>query len=72
MSAADLCKNCRHWKKWLSGALGNCTRYPPHPTGSRINASTDPLATPRGPHRGEWPLTAPDDGCGEYKMKDWR
>ena len=65
----DNCKRCRFWLNWDTEDtnLGECHRFPPrmalvHGSGPE-GAST---ATVR-PEDGGWPLTYPDDWCGEFQ-----
>ncbi len=54
----EQCSLCRFWLNWDSEMtnLGECHRYPPPPAAARTDAD----------ERG-WPLTAPDDWCGEFQ-----
>ena len=63
------CSGCRFWLNWDSenSNLGECHRYPPRmATVQRIEAEGPSTRTIR-PEDGGWPLTAPDDWCGEFQ-----
>jgi hypothetical protein len=65
----DQCRDCRFWLNWDSEMtnLGECHRFPPRlAVVTRTDAEGDTAATVR-PEDGGWPLTAPDDWCGEFQ-----
>jgi hypothetical protein len=65
----EQCSGCRFWLNWDSEQtnLGECHRYPPRmATIHRTDAEGTTTITVR-PEEGGWPLTAPDDWCGEYQ-----
>jgi hypothetical protein len=66
----EQCNVCRFWLNWDSEMtnLGECHRFPPRmATVHRIDAEGESAATIR-PADGGWPLTAPDDWCGEFQL----
>ena len=68
------CDICRFWLNWDPEMtnLGECHRFPPRmATVHRINAEGESAATIRPPDGG-WPLTAPDDWCGEFQPQPTR
>ena len=65
----EQCSGCRFWLNWDSEMtnLGECHRFPPRmATVPRADAEGESAATVR-PADGGWPLTAPDDWCGEFQ-----
>jgi hypothetical protein len=65
----EQCSECRFWLNWDSEGsnLGECHRYPPRmATVLRAGAEGATPVMVR-PEDGGWPLTAPDDWCGEYQ-----
>jgi hypothetical protein len=65
----EQCSGCRFWLNWDSEQtnLGECHRFPPRmATVHRIDVEGATTATVR-PEDGGWPLTAPDDWCGEFQ-----
>jgi len=50
-----VCENCEYWKKDEDTADGECRKNAPISGGDRS--------------RYRWPLTKPEDWCGEYKFK---
>jgi hypothetical protein len=65
----EQCSGCRFWLNWDSeqSNLGECHRFPPRmATVLRIAGDNGSAATVR-PEDGGWPLTAPDDWCGEFQ-----
>jgi hypothetical protein len=64
------CKGCRFWLNWDAEEtnLGECHRFPPRmATVPRSGAESTYMATLR-PADGGWPLTYPDDWCGEFQQ----
>jgi hypothetical protein len=65
----EQCSGCRFWLNWDSEMtnLGECHRFPPRmATVHRVGAEGASTTTIR-PDDGGWPLTAPDDWCGEFQ-----
>jgi hypothetical protein len=65
----EQCSGCRFWLNWDSEMtnLGECHRFPPRmETARRTDGDEEVLVTIR-PADGGWPLTAPEDWCGEYQ-----
>jgi hypothetical protein len=65
----EQCSACRFWLNWDSEMtnLGECHRFPPRMAAIyRSDAGEGSAATVR-PADGGWPLTAPDDWCGEFQ-----
>ena len=65
----DHCSECRFWLNWDSEMtnLGECHRFPPRMLAvQRPDAEGESAATVR-PNDGGWPLTSPDDWCGEFQ-----
>ncbi len=65
----EQCNLCRFWLNWDSEMtnLGECHRFPPRMTTvSQTEGDEVSFATVR-PVDGGWPLTAPDDWCGEFQ-----
>jgi hypothetical protein len=65
----EQCSECRFWLNWDSEMtnLGECHRFPPRmATVRRVDGDESAAATVR-PEGGGWPLTAPDDWCGEFQ-----
>jgi hypothetical protein len=56
----EQCSLCRFWLNWDSEMtnLGECHRFPP-----RVSAQAGDEAGDGG----RWPLTSPDDWCGEFQ-----
>ncbi len=70
----DQCSECRFWLNWDSEGtnLGECHRFPPRmATVHRIGVEGETAGTVR-PEDGGWPLTAPDDWCGEFQRPPLR
>ena len=70
----DQCSECRFWLNWDSEGtnLGECHRFPPRmATVHRIGVEAEAAATVR-PEDGGWPLTVPDDWCGEFQRPPLR
>jgi len=65
----DLCSGCRFWLNWDSegSGLGECHRFPPRMATACKSNVEDESATTVRPEGGGWPLTAPDDWCGEFQ-----
>jgi len=68
-----LCKNCRYWhdldypNPGIDGVTGQCRRNPPMQTkGSTMGADCSAMETDEA----VWPITEPDDWCGEFNEKD--
>jgi hypothetical protein len=73
-SIMEQCGGCRFWLNWDSEMtnLGECHRYPPRmATVHRVDAGEALTRTLR-PEGGGWPLTAPDDWCGEFLPRQGR
>lgn len=65
----EQCSGCRFWLNWDSEStnLGECHRYPPQmETARQTDVEGETIVTVR-PSDGGWPVTAPDDWCGEYQ-----
>ncbi len=65
----EQCSDCRFWRNWDSEMtnLGECHRFPPQMgTVRQMDGDEDVLLTIR-PRDGGWPLTAPDEWCGEFQ-----
>jgi hypothetical protein len=65
----DQCGSCRFWLNWDSEMtnLGECHRFPPRMLMvHRTDVEGESAATVR-PEDGGWPLTYPDDWCGEFQ-----
>ena len=64
----EQCSGCRFWLNWDSEMtnLGECHRFPPRMATARQTDPEEEIVTAR-PTDGGWPLTAPDDWCGEYQ-----
>jgi hypothetical protein len=62
----EQCQGCRFWLNWDSEDtnLGECHRFPPRM--ATVQAPGGAAATVR-PEDGGWPLTYPDDWCGEFQ-----
>ncbi len=58
----EQCSLCRFWLNWDSEMtnLGECHRFPP-----RVAAS--PADGDESANQPRWPLTAPDEWCGEFQ-----
>ena len=65
----EQCAECRFWLNWDSEMtnLGECHRYPPRMTTVSRNDGEEESAATLRPSDGGWPLTAPDDWCGEFQ-----
>jgi hypothetical protein len=61
----EQCSICRFWLNWDSEMtnLGECHRFPPRVVPTR---QVDECA------EGRWPLTPPDDWCGEFQLPPGR
>ena len=65
----EQCSACRFWLNWDSEMtnLGECHRFPPRmATLPRADGEGTAVGTVR-PDDGGWPLTAPEDWCGEFQ-----
>lgn len=64
---APLCEKCIYWTQLNHIGLGQCRKYAPgcHRVVPESKHGTEWLVT-------EWPLTQPDDWCGEYKGAGFR
>ena len=63
------CSGCRFWLNWDSEQtnLGECHRFPPRMgLVHRVQEGVESAVTVH-PEDGGWPLTAPDDWCGEFQ-----
>lgn len=63
------CKGCRFWLNWDTedSNLGECHRYPPRMAAVLGGGTDGPSAASVRPEDGGWPLTYPDDWCGEFQ-----
>lgn len=52
------CEDCTHWNPMGSDDVGECRRHAPIIV-QRSNVWTD----------GHWPITSPDDWCGEHEYQ---
>lgn len=66
----DICKQCRFWLNWDSENtnLGECHRFPPRMATRQENGPEGMSASTIRPEDGGWPLTYPDDWCGEFQL----
>ena len=64
------CKGCRFWLNWdaENTNFGECHRFPPRMMTVRECGPEGPSAATVRPEDGGWPLTYPDDWCGEFKL----
>jgi hypothetical protein len=60
----EQCSLCRFWLNWDSEMtnLGECHRFPPRVAAAHQGDVGDESADDR-----RWPLTSPDDWCGEFQ-----
>jgi hypothetical protein len=67
----EQCKLCRFWLNWDTEDtnLGECHRFPPRMAATLESSSEGPSATTVRPEDGGWPLTYPDDWCGEFQPR---
>jgi hypothetical protein len=65
----EQCSECRFWLNWDSEGsnLGECHRFPPRMATVLRAGDEGASAVVVRPEDGGWPLTAPDDWCGEYQ-----
>jgi hypothetical protein len=65
----EQCSGCRFWLNWDSenSNLGECHRYPPRMATVHRVVAEGPSTTTIRPEDGGWPLTSPDDWCGEFQ-----
>lgn len=65
----EQCSECRFWLNWDSETtnLGECHRFPPRMATARQPAADEEAVITLRPQDGSWPLTAPDDWCGEFQ-----
>jgi hypothetical protein len=66
----DQCSGCRFWLNWDSEMtnLGECHRFPPRMASAhRVEGDQTLFSTVR-PEDGGWPLTYPDEWCGEFQI----
>jgi hypothetical protein len=65
----NFCKQCRFWLNWDSEMtnLGECHRFPPRMARRHESGPEGPAAITVRPEDGGWPLTHPDDWCGEFQ-----
>jgi hypothetical protein len=65
----EQCSECRFWLNWDSEGsnLGECHRFPPRMATVLRSDVEGPAAVMVRPEDGGWPLTAPDDWCGEFQ-----
>jgi len=63
------CKGCRFWLNWDTEDtnLGECHRFPPRMATVRESGPEGPTTATVRPEDGGWPLTYPDDWCGEFQ-----
>ena len=65
----EICKQCRFWLNWDSENtnLGECHRFPPRMATRHDSGPEGTAAITVRPEDGGWPLTYPDDWCGEFQ-----
>ena len=65
----EYCKGCRFWLNWDTEDtnLGECHRFPPRMATVTGSGPEHLSATTLRPVDGGWPLTYPDDWCGEFQ-----
>jgi hypothetical protein len=65
----DNCKGCRFWLNWDTEDtnMGECHRFPPRMATVQASGSEGPSKMTVRPEDGGWPLTYPDDWCGEFQ-----
>jgi hypothetical protein len=65
----DNCKGCRFWLNWDTEDtnLGECHRFPPRMLIVGGSGAEGTSAVTLRPDDGGWPLTYPDDWCGEFQ-----
>jgi hypothetical protein len=70
----DICKQCRFWLNWDSENtnLGECHRFPPRMAMRDENGPEGMATITVRPEDGGWPLTYPDDWCGEFQPSQTR
>jgi hypothetical protein len=68
------CKGCRFWLNWDTEDtnLGECHRFPPRMMTVRETGPEGPSTATVRPEDGGWPLTYPDDWCGEFQHSPTR
>jgi hypothetical protein len=66
----EQCRACRFWLNWDSEMtnLGECHRYPPQMARTERVEDGEMIALTLRPTDGGWPLTFPDDWCGEFQL----
>jgi hypothetical protein len=70
----EQCSACRFWLNWDSEGtnLGECHRFPPRMATVLRSGAEGASAVMVRPEDGGWPLTAPDDWCGEFQYPPTR
>ena len=70
----EQCSECRFWRNWDSEMtnLGECHRFPPRMAPVLRSDAAETAAVTVRPTDGGWPLTAPDDWCGEFQRPSAR
>ncbi len=70
----EQCSACRFWLNWDSEGtnLGECHRFPPRMATVLRAGAEGASAVMVRPEDGGWPLTAPDDWCGEFQQPPTR
>jgi hypothetical protein len=65
----ESCNGCRFWLNWDSEFtnLGECHRFPPRMANIRETGPEGPVSEAVRPQNGGWPLTLPEDWCGEFQ-----
>jgi hypothetical protein len=65
----EQCAGCRFWLNWdtENTNLGECHRYPPRMVTVQGSDPDVPTTETARPENGGWPLTYPDDWCGEFQ-----
>jgi hypothetical protein len=65
----DNCKRCRFWLNWDTEDtnLGECHRFPPRMKMVQASGPEGSVTATVRPDDGGWPLTYPDDWCGEFQ-----
>jgi hypothetical protein len=68
------CKACRFWLNWDTEDtnLGECHRFPPQMVTVRGSGPEGQSTATVRPEDGGWPLTYPDDWCGEFQHSSTR
>lgn len=64
MDRSSLCGNCKSWKALERKGFGECHRYAPRSFGPWYKGKDETVSD-----RTEWPITAANDWCDEFKEK---